>query len=582
MKKRLIALLLIAVLAVSVFAGCGSDNAQNGTDTSTTTAASGDSTQAADNGTKSSKDSIVALFGSEPNTMDPGLMQTVDGATYVVHLFEGLVNNDHGKFVPGVAESWDVSTDLTKYTFHLRDNAVWSDGQKVTAKDFEYAWKRNLDPRTASPYAYILYCISGGQELNTYSLKENATEAEKTQEDTDIKALADKVGVKALDDKTLEVQLIAPTSFFIELCAVHQTYKPLRQDTIEKNGDAWTQSPETYLTNGPYLLKEWKHNDEIEVVKNDNYWDKQRVKIDTIHFKLMDDDNAALSATEAGDIDLNYAHMPSTEIPRLVQEEKAKIYPDLATYFYDFNTKKAPFDNPKVRRAFALAIDRQYIIDKVTMANQKPAIGWVPYGFVDPTTGKDFRDGDPTQYLNPTADDASIAEAKKLLAEAGYPDGKGLPEIEFIYNTSEGHKKIAEAVQEQLKNTLGVTIKLSNMEWGVFVEERNKGNFHFCRDGWGGDYADPLTMLDMWLPNSGNNNTGWDNAEYNALIKTVMTSGDQKVRFDAMHKAEKLFLEEMPVLPIYFYTKTIMEPKNLKGNYIHPGGVYYLDTAYFE
>ena len=555
MKRRIIALLLIAVLAITVFAGCGA---------------------------KSSKDSITALFGSEPTTMDPGIMQTLDGDTYAVHLFEGLARVDHGKFVPGVAKKWDVSKDLKTYTFHLRDNAKWSDGKVVTAKDFEYSWKRNLDPKTASPYAYILYCIQGGQEYNTYSLKEKPTDAEKTTEKADLKALADKVGVKAIDDKTFEVTLIAPTSYFIELAAIHQTFMPVRQDTIEKNGDAWTQTPETYITNGAFVLKEWKHNDEIDVVKSENYWNKSRVILNEIHFKLMDDDNAALSATEAGDIDINFAHMPPAEIPRLVKEGKATIYPDLSTYFYDFNIKKAPFDNVKVRKAFALALDRQYIIDKVTMANQTAATGWVPFGFPDPIAKKDFRDADPTQYLNKTADADSIAKAKQLLSEAGYPDGKGFPEVEFIYNTSEGHKKIAEAVQEQLKQNLGVTIKLTNMEWAVFVEERNKKNFFFCRDGWGADYSDPMTMLDMWLPTSGNNNTGFDNAEFNKLIDTAKNSGDEKVRFDAMHKAEKIFMDEMPILPIYFYTKTIMEPKNLKGHYKAPSGVYFLDTAYFE
>lgn len=550
MTRKIIAILLIAVMAASVLAGCGA---------------------------KSSRDSIVALFGSEPNTMDPGLMQTLDGGTYVAHLFEGLTRNSYGKFVPGVAEKWDISEDLTTYTFHLRKNAVWSDGKAVTAKDFEYAWKRALDPTTASPYAYIMYYVKGGEELNSFALKEGATEDEKKKEKEEIKKLADQVGVKALDDYILQVTLIAPTPFFLELCAF-QTYLPIRQDTVEKNGDKWTQTPETYLTNGPYVLKEWKHNDEIVVTKSDSYWDKGRAKIKEIHFKLMDDDKAALSATEAGEIDINYAHMPNEEIPRLLKEGKAKIYPDMACYFYDFNTKKPPFDNPKVRKAITLAIDRTYIVEKVTMANQKPAVGFVPYGLPDPVAKKEFREvsGD---YLPKTA---NIEEAKKLLAEAGYPDGKGLPEIEFIYNTSEGHKKIAEAIQEQLKQNLGITIKLTNMEWAVFVEERNKRNFSFCRDGWGADHSDPLTFLDLWTSKSGNNNTEWKNAEYDALIKTAQTTSDSKARFDAMYKAEKLLMEEMPILPLYFYTKTIMEPANLKGHFKSAMGIYYLDEAYFE
>jgi oligopeptide transport system substrate-binding protein len=552
MKRRIIALLLIAVLAVSVLAGCGA---------------------------KSSKDSITALFGSEPTTMDPGLIQTLDAATYAVHFFEGLTRDDHGKFVPGVAKSWDISDDLKTYTFHLRDNAVWSDGQPVKAQDFEYAFKRNLDPRTASAYAYIMYYIEGGEEFNSYALKENPTAEEKQKQEEELKALEDKVKVKALDDKTLEVTLLAPANFFLEILSTQSVFFPLRKDIVEANSETWTQSAETFVTNGAYKLKEWKHSDEIVAEKSDNYWDKGRVTFKEIHFKLMDDDNAALNATEAGEIDVNYAHMPTTEIPRLEKEGKAKIYPDVATYYYDFNVTKPPFDNPKVRKAIAYAIDRQYIIDKVTLAYQKPAIGMVPYGFPDPIANKDFREADPTKYLPETA---NVEEAKKLLAEAGYPDGKNFPEVEFIYNTSEGHRVIAEAIQEQLKTNLGISVKLTNMEWAVFVEERNKHNFNFCRDGFGADYSDPISLLDLFTTKSGNNSSAWSNAEYDALIDTIKNTDDQKVRFDAMHKAEKILMEDMPIMPIYFYTKTIMEPSNLKNQFKTPTGLYFLDTAYFE
>lgn len=553
MKRRIIALLLIAVLAVTVFAGCGA---------------------------KSSKDSITALFGSEPTTMDPGLIQTLDATTYCVHLFEGLTRNDHGKFVPGVAKSWDISKDLKTYTFHLRDNAVWTDGQPVKAQDFEYAWKRNLDPRTASPYAYIMYYLDGGEAYNSYAMKENPTDEEKKKEEADLQALQDQVKVKALDDKTLEVTLLAPASFFLEILSTQSVFYPLRKDIIDANSETWTQNKETFITNGAYKLKEWKHSDEIIVEKSDNYWDKGHAIFKEIHFKLMDDFNAALSATEAGEIDVNYASMPNAEIPRLEKEGKATIYPDVATYYYDFNVTKPPFDNAKVRKAIAYAIDRQYIIDKVTLAYQKPAVGMVPYGFPDPIANKDFRDADPTKYLPENT--SKVEEAKKLLAEAGYPDGKGFPEVEFIYNTSEGHRVIAEAIQEQLKNNLGISVKITNMEWAVFVEERNKHNFNFCRDGFGADYGDPISLLDLFTSKSGNNSSAWNNPEYDKLIDTIKNTADQKVRFDSMHKAEQLLMEEMPIMPIYFYTKTIMEPKNLKNQYKAPTGIYFLDTAYFE
>lgn len=552
MKMKIVAFILIAVLAATLISGCGE---------------------------KGSNDSITALFGSEPTTLDPGLMQTFDEMTYAVHMFEGLTRNKHGEFVGGVASDWEISKDLKTYTFHLNTAAVWSDGKPVKAQDFEYAWKRNLDPRTASSCAYILYYIKGGEEFNSFTLKENATDLEKKKYEEDLKKLEDQVQIKALDDRTLEVTLIAPAAFFLELCASQPVYFPLRKDIIESNGEEWSAKSMTYISNGSYKLKQWKHNDEIVCAKNDKYWDDERVRLKEIHFKLMDDINAALSATEAGDIDINFAHIPTAEIPKLVKEGKAVTYPDLAIYFYDFNTKKVPFDNVKVRKAIALAIDRTYIVEKVTMAQQKPAVGMVPYGFPDPVAKKDFREADTVKYLPETA---NVEEAKRLLAEAGYPDGKGFPEVEFIYNTYATHKKIAEAIQEQLKVNLGITLKLSNMETAVFVDERNKGNFNFCVDAFGTDYADPMSFIDLFTSKSGNNSTQWGNAEFDKLVDTAKNTDDQTVRFNSMHKAEKILMDEMPVVPIYFLTKTIMEPKNLKNQYKSPTGLYYLDDAYFE
>ena len=536
MTRRILAVILAVFMIAAVFTGCG--------------------------GVKSSKDSVTALFGSEPTTIDPALNQTLDGGTYISHLFEGLTRNDEGNIVPGVAEKWDISTDGLVYTFHIRGNAKWSDGQPVKAQDFEYAWKRALDPKTASPYNYILFYLKNGEKFSSGEAK------------------AEDVGVKAKDDKTLEVTLEAPTTFFLELCAF-MTYMPVRQDIVEKNGDQWTQKAETYVSNGAFKMKEWKHNDEIVVEKSDNYWDKDKILLKEIHFKLMDDEAAALTATEAGEIDVNYAHVPTTEIPRLQKENKIRIISDLSTYYYDFNTKMKPFDDARVRKAFAMAIDRQYIVEKVTQAGQKPATGWVCYGFTNPDTKKDYREeGGDFLPKSPTADD--LAKAKQLLADAGYPDGKGLPEIELKYNTSESHKLIAEAVQEQLKKNLGVSIKVVNEEWKVFVTDRNEKKFHLARDGWGTDYSDPISFIDTFVTGGGNNNTNWGSEAYDKLVQQAKSTADQKVRFKAMHDAEKIMMDEMPILPVYFYTKTLMENPQLKGNYASPLGFYFLHHAYFQ
>ncbi|MDO8685443.1 MAG: peptide ABC transporter substrate-binding protein [Clostridiales bacterium] len=532
MVKKLLVFLMVALMLAAIITGCG---------------------------VKSSQDSVSGVYGSEPGTIDPALNQTLDGGIYINHAFEGLTTVSTGKVEPAIAKSWDVSADGMVYTFHLRD-AVWTDGVAVKAQDFEYAWKRVLNPETASPYAYILYYIKGAEAYNSGA------------------GSVDDVMVKAKDDKTLEVILVAPTAFFTQLTAF-MTYMPVRQDVIEANPENWTQNPETYVSNGAFKMKEWKHSEELIFENNDKYWDKNNVYLKEIRFKLMDDDAAALSATEAGEIDINFRHIPTTEIPRLKQEGKLKIYPDLAVYFYDFNITKEPFTDIKVRQAFNLAIDRTEIVEKVTLAGQVPANAWVPYGAPDADPMKTFRDVSGKDYFPATA---NVAEAQKLLADAGFPNGEGFPEIELIYNTSEGHKKIAEKVQEQLKKNLNINIKITNMEWAVFVEERNNGNYTFARDGWGADYNDPMTFLDMWTSSSGNNNTGWKSDAYDKLIKDAQNTGDLKKRFEYLHQAEDIFLTDMPVMPFYYYTQAIMENAKLKGQYVSPIGQYFLHHAYFE
>ncbi len=502
---------------------------------------------------------IRAIVGAEPRFLDPGLNNANDGGMYIDHCFEGLTREDKdGKTVPGVAESWDISPDGLKYTFHLRDTK-WTDGKPVTAKDFEYSWKRVLDPKVASEYSYIMYYLVNGEEYNNE------------------KVAADQVGVKALDDKTLEVNLIAPTAYFLQLCTF-TTFKPVRSDVVEANGDAWVQKPETYISNGAFKMQKWGHNEELILVKNDNYWDKANVPLDEIDFVFQEDDAAALSAFEAGEVDVNYEHMPPAEIPRLVSEGKygKVIYPNLAIYYYDLNNKKPPLDNPKVRQALSLAIDRQFIVDKVTMAGQIPAKGIIPDGVRG--TEKTFREEYPS-YLQPTAD---VAKAKALLAEAGFPDGKGFPtDLEISYNTSEGHKKVAEAIQQMWKDNLGVDIKLTNLEWSVFQDKRKTKDFDMARDGWTADYDDPMTFM-LFTEGGGNNNSNWSNKAYDEQVKIANTSPDTKTRMDAMAKAEEVLMNEMGVMPIYTYVEKVLVTPKVKDMYISPLGKVNFIYAHME
>lgn len=543
MLKKVLAIVLAVFMTAAVFAGCG---------------------------VKSSKDSVNIVVGEEPKTLDPGINNSLDGGIYILHAFEGLTKVDrNGRTVPGMAKSWEVSPDGTKYSFHLRD-AKWSDGTPVKAQDFEYAWKRALDPRTASEYAYQLYYLKNGEGYNM-----SASPDWKGK-----KATADEVGVKAKDDKTLEVELSAPAAYWLDLTNF-PTYMPLRKDILEKYGDQWTQDPKTYICNGAFTMTGWEHNSEIMFTKNENYWDKGSIILKKIRWKLINDNTVALNSFESGELDASYDLVPPEEIQKLIKAGKLEVFDTLGTYFLDFNTKKPPLDNPKVRKALALAIDRQFIVDNVTKAGEKPAVGFVPFKVPGADPRKDFRTEIKDNNFLPAA--PNVDEARKLLAEAGYPDGKNFPEIEIIYNNSGAHQKVMEAIQEQWKKSLGISVKVSGMEWKVLQSTRQEKNYMVARDGWMGDYNDPMTFMDMWTTNSGNNNTSWSNAQYDQLIDKAKGTLDQKVRMSAMHDAEKILMDEQPIAPIYYYTtRMLMDPNKLKGMISNPLGFVYLHYAYIR
>ncbi len=501
---------------------------------------------------------IVVTLGSEPKSIDPTLNNAVDGATMIIHAFEGLTKLDKtGKVIPGMAKDWKMSDDGTKFTFNLRD-AKWTDGKPVTANDFGFSWRRAVDPKTAAEYAYQLYYIKNGQAINEGTAK------------------LEDMGVKAINDKTLEVTLQSPCSYFLEITSF-PTLFPLRQDVVEKNPDGWATNPETYVSNGPFKLKTWNHDAELIFERNENYYDKKTIKPKSIRFALIADDNATLAAFRNDEVMLADS-MPTEEIPALKKDGSLKIEPQLGTYFYVFNTTKAPFDNVKVRKAFALAIDRRYIVDKIAQGDQIPAGAFVPPAIGDVNASPDFRTTGKN-YYDPEAYDKNVVEAKKLMEEAGYKDGQGFPQVEFMYNTEGGHKAIAEAVQEMWKKDLGVTVKLTGQEWKVFQQTRTDGNFMIARHGWLGDYVDPMTFLDMWTSNSGQNDAKWKNADFDNYIKIGKTESDRAKRMDAMHKAEDLFMNDYAVAPIYYYTDLFLIKDYLKGFYGSPLGFKYLMYA---
>ncbi|HLN61384.1 MAG TPA: peptide ABC transporter substrate-binding protein [Symbiobacteriaceae bacterium] len=520
------------------------------------------------------KEQVIRMnIGADPKSLDPNVSTGSPESQVQMALFEGLMRLDKdGKAVPGMAASVETKDDGKTFIFKLRD-AKWSNGDPVTAEDFVWTWKRTLNPLLASEYAYqISDYIVGAADMNKVPVnkvdaagkeilgadgKTQPRDAKEVQADFD-KAAAN-FGAKALDAKTLEVKLNAPTPYFLSLTAFHTLY-PVHRKSVEADPEGWFRKPETMVTNGPFKMQSWTPKDKVIAVKNPNYYDAASVKLDKIEFYLIEEETTATTMFESGQLDIIESGVNMTELDRLKKErpDELKILPDVTVYFYRFNVTKKPFDNPKVRQALAMAIDRKSIVDNITKAGEYPAMSIVPKGI--PDVSGDFRTNGGDFFK-----DNDLATAKKLLAEAGYPDGKGFPKVTIQYNTSERHKKVAEAVQEMWKKGLGIDVELANKEWQVYLDDQSNLNYDVSRAGWIGDYIDPMTFIDMWVTKGGNNNTGWSNAKYDELVKTAKGSGDNKVRMQAQHDAEKILMTEMPIAPIYFYVRPILVGKNVEG-----------------
>ncbi len=553
MTKRIVSLVLALALMSSAFVGCGSKApAESGT---TSTAASDKAATAK---------SLSVCVGPEPLTMDPGLNQAADVTTVIQHLFEGLTKySSDGKIVNAQAKDIKVSSDRLTYTITLRDDIKWSDGKAVTAGDFVYAWQRTVDPKTASQYAYIFDPVLNATDIYTSKNK-------------DVTSL----GIKAIDEKTLEVKLAAPCAYFNELLSF-TAYYPLRKDVVEGN-DKWTQDAKTYISNGPFKMQEWSHKESITVVKNPNYYDKDKVTLDTLKFVLLEDDSAIQAAYQNGEINFAYP-IPVDEMDAWKDKPDYHQNKELGITYVDFNNTKAPFNNVKVRQALSLAIDRNFIVEKVTKENQTPASGFVPLGATDQDTTKQFRLVGGDYYSTKPEDyEKNVAQAKKLLAEAGYPDGKGFPSFEYATNTGSSNQAVAEALQNMWKTALGINGKIAVQEWAVFTDTRNKGNFSIARDGWGADFNDPVSFLDLFVTGTGNNNAKYSNAEYDKLIKQVKSTDDNKVRMPALHKAEDLIMNDWAIVPLFYRTRSILLNENVKGYYASPYGFDYFMYATVE
>ena len=471
---------------------------------------------------------------TEPETIDPAKQTGIIEANVIVNCFEGLTRNGSGeKAIPGVAESWTVSKDGLTYIFNLRKNAKWSNGDPVTAGDFDYAWKRALNPTTLCEYAYQLNYIKNAEAYNTKKITDPS-----------------QIGIKVVNDYKLEVTLEAPCPYFLQIC-YFPTLMPLHKKTVEGN-EKWATAPETYITNGSFKLTAWAHREKMVLEPNPNYWNRKNIKLTKLTFPMIEDQSTALTMWETNKLDID-EELPQPELPRLTKEKKIKYLPELGTYFYRFNVTKAPFNDVRVRKALALAIEREKLVTYITKGGEKPALGFVPYGIGDASSSQDYRKVGGNFYK-----DADLKQAKKLLADAGFPNGKGFPTVELLYNTSQNHKMVAEAIQEMWKKNLGINITLVNQEWKVYLDTQDNLRYQISRSGWIGDYVDPMTFMDMFVTKGGNNDTGWANKKYDELIDKAKNSGDPKVRMQAMHEAEKILMAEMPIAPIYFYTRPVV------------------------
>ncbi|MEG6617541.1 peptide ABC transporter substrate-binding protein [Peptococcaceae bacterium 1198_IL3148] len=539
MNKKLWLFLVFGILTMVLIVGCGGDDGDNAAPTAP------------------EEKVIRHNYGPQPESIDPALNTTVNGGTLIIANFEGLTSLDeHDRPVPGVAKSWELSEDGTTYTFHLREDAQWSDGQPVTAKDFAYAWKRVLEPGSKAKYAYQLFHI---KNANNYHQG---------------KATAEDLGIKVVDDHTLKVELVAPTPYFLNITAF-PTLFPVRADIIEQHGEQWTKNPDTYIGNGPFKLVEWQSNEHMRFVKNKYYWNADAIKIDGIYETFIPDANSMLASYQNDDIDI-IEQVPLEQLDQLKKESKElQIIPQLGTYYYAFNVTQAPFDDVRVRKAFNVALDKEVITDQVRKSGIA-AGALVPPGVPDAESGKEFREvGD--QFF---ATKAEPEKAKKLLAEAGYPDGKEFPAVTLTYNTEEGHQQIAEAALEMWQQNLGINnIKLVGLGKKEFIANRQKGDFQIARHGWLGDYADPATFLQLFITGNDNNSTQWSNKEFDELIAKSRMSTSATERMKLLHQGEKMILNEAIIIPVFHYTENIMIKDRIKNVHKSSLGFTYFDKA---
>lgn len=503
---------------------------------------------------------LTFALQNEPDGLDPGITNNSFASPILFNTFEGLVVYDaNNSIVGGSAETWNISDDGLTYTFKLRKNLKWSDGSALTAEDFVYSYLRVLDPALGAQYAGMLTdYIAGAAEYYAGS------------------ADAASVGIKAIDDTTLEITILKPTAYYIGILGMW-VYSPVNEATVKANGDKWTLSAESFISNGPFTMKEISFGEGYELVKNENYWNAANVKLEKLNFRFIPDASTALVALDKGDIDGQW-EVPAADLPSLKASSDAlQIIPSYGTTYYEINCSKAPYDNPKVRLALAMALDRTSLIENVLQSTDQPAYSLIAPGYsVD---GMAYDAGRSDFGLSPNAD---VEGAQAMLAEAGYPGGEGFPTLELSYYTNETVKNIVEAMQQMWQENLGIKVNVSTEEWAVYYENIQALNYDIGAMGWGADYMHPMTFFPLRLSDDGSNNSGYDSSEYDSLVKSAQSETDPIAAMKLMRQAEDVLMADMPLIPLYYRSSPKMMAPYVKGWYITPLNNMYLSGAYIE
>jgi len=472
---------------------------------------------------------LVIANGAEPESLDPAVATGQPDLRAIAALFEGLTryNAQSGEPEPGWAERWEISPDGRRYKFFLRANSVWSNGEPLTAEDFVYSWRRALDPATAAEYAGQLFYVKNAEAFRAGKLADPAA-----------------LGVRALDARALEVELAEPTAFFLSLCAF-QTLAVVPRDVIERLGDRWLMQRPLKVS-GAYTLEAWRLNDKIRLRKNPRYWDAANTELAVVDLLPLTSPATALNLYETHAVDLVWdkSLVPTELVERLLKRPDFHTFPYLGSYFVRFNVTRKPFDDARVRKAFTQVIDKRRLVEKITKGGEKPARTHVPPGTAN------YRPPEGLAY-DPTA-------GRRWLAEAGYPGGKGFPNVVYLYNAGRGggrqDDQLAIELQAMWQAELGVTVELRAMEWKTYLAAQNKLDYELCRSSWVADYNDPNTFLDMFMSNNGNNRTGWRSERYDQLLREANKQTDLAQRAALLRRAEQLLVEEdVTIAPLYFY-----------------------------